>query len=246
MTRNVKMTVSYDGTDFSGYQIQKHERTVERELQKALLKILKQKIVFRSSGRTDAGVHAEGQVINFKTEINSMAESNWLKAMNCLLPNDIRILTCEFVNDDFDSRKSAVKREYQYQFVYSPYITAFENRYYVHINRKLDLELIKKFVNEFIGVHDFSSFCSSKDKNRTKVREIFSFDVVEENRYLIMKITGSAFLHNMIRIIVGTILNLHDNNKTVDDLREIFDRKDRNYAGITYHAKGLVLKKVYY
>ena len=244
---NVKITLSYDGTDYCGFQLQTGVRTIEEELEKGLLKITKVPTKLNCAGRTDSGVHAEAQVINFFTSIKSMNENNWIQAFNSVLPKDIRINACEFQDNDFHARRSSIYREYWYNITNSSTISAllyrFSAQFYFF---KLDENLLRLYGNEICGEHDFTSFCSANDVSLSKSRFIHSIKVERTGDQIVIKIIANAFLQHMIRIIVGTMLKLHKENKPPEDMKRILLAKDRQDAGTTFVPKGLVFKKVYY
>ncbi|MCG8568643.1 MAG: tRNA pseudouridine(38-40) synthase TruA [Spirochaetes bacterium] len=244
---NIKLILSYDGTDFAGFQSQVDQRTIEDELKLAIRKIEKKdKVTIYCAGRTDTGVHAEEQVINFYTEQQNMEPFNWIMAMNSLLPHDIRVIQCELVANEFNARRSAIKREYWYHLYNGPFISALQYRYAAHYPKILSLDKLQQYIPYFIGEHDFTSFCASTDSSFSKVRRIESFFIEKKNDQFIFKITGNAFLHHMIRTIIGTILNMVKNDEDPAKIEKLIKVKDRNQAGPTYYACGLVLKRVYY
>lgn len=245
--RNVKMVVSYDGTDFHGFQAQKSGiPTIGGELEKAVNLLSDNNVEIVCAGRTDKGVHAEGQVINFLTSRVTIKEHNWIRAVNSSLPPAIRITDCEFVNDEFSARFDAKAREYWYHIsnVYFP--DALTARFSTHVREPLDIELLNKYCGQFVGEYDFTSFCSTLDSSSTKVRRIESFTAEKCSDLVILKIKGSAFLHNMVRIITGTVLTLHKQGKKPEIIKDIIEAKDRTLAGNTMPPTGLVFKKVYY
>jgi tRNA pseudouridine38-40 synthase len=244
---NIKMTLSYDGTNYCGFQSQVSGNTIEDNLKKVISKILKiDHVVLYCAGRTDSGVHARGQVINFHISKKNMNEDNWLHAMNSLLPADIRILSCEYVPMTFHSRRSAIAREYVYQLTNSPVISALSNRYSCHYRFPLDINLLQSYCKELIGEYDFTSFCSLSDTNKSKIRCIHLININKVDDLIIIKIIGNAFLYNMIRIIIGTIINQQKNNADAGVIRKILEAKNRKMAGHTFPAKGLIFNKVYY
>ena len=245
--KNIKLILSYDGTDFYGFQVQKNLRTVASELIQAISTINENPTNITCSGRTDTGVHAEGQVVNFHTEKENMNEFNWICALNGNLPRDVRIIDATFVPPEFNARRSSLFREYWYRIVNDKTISALWYRYAsLYFYEKLDVNLLQEYANELLGENDFTSFCSAGDANISKSRNIRSISVSREDNIITFKIIGNAFLQHMIRIIMGTMLELHKNKKTPEDMRKILLAKDRNLAGVTYHPKGLCFKKVYY
>lgn len=245
---NIKLVLSYDGTTYNGFQSQENKNTIEDYLKKAICTILKtDTIKVYTAGRTDSGVHALGQIVNFFAE-NSMREKNWILGLNSLLPSDIKVIDCQFVDDNFNARRSALYREYLYKIANSKYISALDNRYYTHIySTKLDTDKLNQYTQYLIGEMDFTSFCSANDTNKTKIRSIFyaNFSDIGDNK-IVFKIIGNAFLQHMVRIIIGTIIELYKNNESPIKIKEIIESKNRQLAGVTFSPKGLVLKKIYY
>ena len=247
---NVKLTLSYDGSSYFGFQSQVHKNTIEDQLRHAvgiILKLKDEEVKLTTAGRTDTGVHAYAQVVNFMTN-NRMLETNWILALNSLLPSDIRIANCEFVDDKFSARRSAIYREYVYNIDNNMYVNALNNRYCTHYYKsKLDEKKLNEYCKYLIGEHDFTSFCASGDTNKTKTRCIFDahFQMIRDNKYE-FTIIGNAFLQHMVRIIVGTIIDLYSQNAPAHTIQNILEQKDRNKAGQTFPSKGLVLKKIYY
>ncbi len=244
---NIKAIVSYDGTNYNGFQAQKNGLGIETVICDVLTKVHGFETSIICAGRTDSGVHAEGQVINFLTTRVSMTESNWIGCFNKELPEDIRVLTVEKVDTTFNSRKSAIAREYWYQIVKGHSISALTTRFAINCPLdNLSVEKLQSYTNQFVGVHDFTSFCCATDQNKSKIREIKSIRVEEENGIIIIKILGNSFLYNMIRIIIGTILELIKKNRPPEDVQKIIMTKNRKKAGKTAKAKGLIFKKVFY
>ncbi|MBN2545536.1 MAG: tRNA pseudouridine(38-40) synthase TruA [Spirochaetes bacterium] len=244
--RNIKLTISYEGTNYYGFKSQLSGNTIENELLKVINKITSDNVKIICAGRTDRGVHAEGQVINFFTDKLNLTEINWLNALNTYLPDDIRILKCEFCDPYFNARKSAFFREYRYQLVNSQTISALSNRFAALYKKKLNIELLREYAKYLTGEHDFTSFCASSDENATKTRFIHTFEINKDNDLIRFKIIGNAFLHKMIRNIIGTMIFLNKNNMAPDEIKKILDAKDRNIAGPTFTPKGLIFYKVYY
>ncbi len=243
---NIKLTLSYDGTNYNGYQSQENGNTIEDNLKKAIFKIISKKIKLYCAGRTDTGVHAEAQVVNFMTDKGNMNEENWLLAMNSILPFDIRIIKCEFVDKDFNARRSAFFREYWYKIINSITISALDNRYCAHYIHQLNIDLLQEYCNVLIGKHDFTSFSALSDTNKTKIRYMHSIKVEKKDDLITVKIIGNAFLHKMIRTIVGTILKLHRFEMPVSEMKKILINKNRRSAGPTFTPRGLIFKKIYY
>ena len=243
----IKAVISYDGTGFAGYQLQPGIRTVQSEIDKALVKLHKDELVASvASGRTDAGVHANGQVIHFDTSL-SLPLENWKKALNVLLPTDIRITKVEYVDENFHSRYSAVGKTYVYKWSSSEVQSPFERNFSVHLgNWKPDVDKMREAALYLIGTHDFTSFCSTKTATSNKIRTVNLLTLEEQNDLLIMTIKGNGFLYNMVRTIAGVLLEVGRGRKTPSDVLRILELRDRKAAGKTSSAHGLYLEKVEY
>ena len=243
---NVKLILSYDGTDYCGFQSQTNGNTIEDNLKKAISQITSSKISIYCAGRTDSGVHAEGQVVNFYTDKKNMSEKNWVNALNSILPMNIRILKAEFVDDNFHARRSALYREYWYKITNAPVISALNNRYSILYKYPLNIELLQEYCNILVGEHDFTSFCALSDMSKSKVRYIHSINIERNGFIIYIKIIGNAFLQHMIRTILGTILKLHRFEMPCSEMKKILEGKNRRLAGPTFAAKGLTFQTVYY
>ncbi|KOP72235.1 tRNA pseudouridine(38-40) synthase TruA [Cytobacillus solani] len=241
-----KCIISYDGTQFAGYQVQPNKRTVQGEVEKALRKLHKDMDVkVSASGRTDAGVHARGQVIHFDSPLKIPLEK-WEVALNTLLPEDIAIIHTEMAADDFHARFDAKGKEYRY-FVYrSLQRSPFKRNYAYQYPYSLDIKKVNEAVPFLIGEHDFTSFCSAKTDVVDKVREIRKIEVVEEGDMLIFRFVGNGFLYNMVRILVGTLLGVGAGDISPGSIPDILEKRDRVYAGKTAPAQGLYLWEVHY
>ena len=243
----IKATVAYDGTNFSGYQSQPNMRTVQSDIDKALRKMHKDDTIHSvASGRTDAGVHALGQVIHFDTPL-SLTEESWVTALNVLLPKDIRILTAQQVSVEFHARYSAKGKTYQYRWSRKPIHSPFERNYSVHLGKwNPDIERMKEGAVRLLGTHDFTSFCSAKTATSSKVRTIRSLEIVEEGHELVLTIEGDGFLYNMVRTIAGVLYAVGIGWDEPRDVTEILQARDRKRAGKTAPAHGLYLMSVTY
>ena len=203
--KRLKATIAYDGSGFAGYQIQPDSRTVQVELMKVLKTIHKGKVTqVVASGRTDAKVHATGQVIHFDTEF-SIPMSGWLRALNVLLPEDIRVNSIEEVDASFHARYHTTGKTYRYKWDRSRIISPFTRNYMVHVKQPLDVDAMRAAAQALIGTHDFSSFCAANTAVVDKVRTIWRVEFEEHGNELHMVIEGSGFLYNMVRIIAGTL-----------------------------------------
>ncbi|TLS35486.1 tRNA pseudouridine(38-40) synthase TruA [Pseudalkalibacillus caeni] len=244
--QRMKATISYDGSGFSGYQVQPDQRTVQSELESALRKMHKgTPVKVTGSGRTDAGVHAAGQVIHFDTPY-SIKEENWIKALNTMLPDDIVILKVEQVPEDFHARFDVKKKEYRYRVLRTEKPNVFKRAFTYHYPYQLDVGAIEKAAAYILGEHDFSSFCSAKTEVNDKVRTIYEAEIIVEENELVFRFVGNGFLYNMVRILGGTFLEVGSGKRSADDLPAIIESKERSNAGKTAPAHGLYLWSVTY
>ncbi len=246
---NYSAIVEYDGTSYKGFQAQPGKvSTVQGELLKALNIVLSgaQILEFGYAGRTDSGVHAKHQVINFKTckELD-LYRFKW--KLNCVLPDDIVIKELNIAAEDFDSRKDAALRQYSYYLVNNNYQSAFLKRYSMLLTGGLDVELMRKAAEKFCGVKDFASFCNNSSNGTFTVREVYSFNIRKYSGGLVVfKISANAYLYNMVRIIVGTVIEIGTGKRSIESIDKAFEARKRTYAGKIVPAKGLFLTNVVY
>lgn len=245
--KRLKLTISYDGTNFAGYQVQPGKRTVQSEIEKVLMKMHKgKKIPVSASGRTDAKVHALGQVIHFDTDLQIPPE-NFKKALNVQLPTDIRVLHVEEVNNDFHARYSVKGKRYRYIWNCEEIQSPFRRLYTVETKGvKPDVEKMKKASEYILGTHDFSCFCASNTSVVDKVRTVHHLEFQWIGEELHMTIEGNGFLYNMVRIIAGTLWEVGIGKREVENVKTIIDSMDRTQAGKTAPPHGLYLEKVFY
>ena len=244
--KRLKATIAYDGSGFSGYQIQLKTRTVQLELLRVLKELHKgQQVEVVASGRTDSGVHATGQVIHFDTSF-SIPKDSWMRALNVRLPQDIRVHDIEEAEADFHARYHATGKVYRYKWNRSTIISPFSRNHLVHVPQAIDVNRMEQAAAALIGTHDFSSFCAANTNVVDKVRTIWRIDFEEHGEELHMVIEGSGFLYNMVRIIAGTLLEVGLNRREPEELAEIVAACDRDAAGKTAAAHGLYLEKVHY
>ncbi|WP_301108591.1 tRNA pseudouridine(38-40) synthase TruA [Sporosarcina sp.] len=244
--KRMKATVSYDGTDFAGYQSQPNMRTVQSEIDKALVKLHKDASIHSvASGRTDSGVHALGQVIHFDTSLD--LGNRWRMALNVLLPKDIRVVKVEEAAEDFHARYSAAGKTYLYKWTYNEVQSPFERNFAVHLGRwDPDIERMQEAAQYLIGTHDFTSFCSAKTATSNKVRTIRKLTLERQGDHLLLEVEGDGFLYNMVRTIAGVLLAVGIGWDEPEDVKRILDTKDRKSAGKTAPAHGLYLMEVTY
>jgi len=244
MSRNIKLTIAYDGTDFNGWQRQGNGSTIQEVIEKALYKMHGKEINLTGSGRTDAGVHAIGQVANFYTEIDSIPADRFVFALNSLLPHEVRILeSCE-VPADFHARFSAKSRLYRYQFKINP--LPHEKHYYSKLHHFPNIEQLNDYGRQILGETDCSIFAGAGDTNKSKTRYIYSSYFYTEKDSLIFEIRANAFLRNMVRSIAGTFLHYEEKNTPPEELLRIIEMKERSLAGATLPPQGLFLWQVEY
>jgi tRNA pseudouridine38-40 synthase len=243
--RNIKVVVAYDGSDYSGFQYQPNARTIQAELQRVLGRILKEKVTVYGSGRTDAGVHAEGQVISFRTD-GSIPIDKLCIAANSLLPPSIVALEASEVDADFHARYSAKSRLYVYDILNRDMPSALQGRYSWHVSRPLDVEAMNEGAKCLIGVWDFSSFgCADRDEG-SSTRELMQVGIERRGEHVIVTMRANAFLRSMARIIVGTLVEVGLGARPASDVAGILQARDRRLAGKTAPAHGLCLKEVEY
>ncbi len=240
----IVLKISYDGTNYCGWQRQKNGVSVQEVLENALYKLVGEKTNLTASGRTDAGVHAEGQIAHFDADVSIPPERFYL-ALNSVLPNDIRVLSSSLAPEGFHARYSAKRKTYVYKFYVSDVIMPLKERYAVRID-DFNVEKADKVLQEIVGTHDFKCFLSSGSEIKTTVRTIYSVAV---NRYgddVGIEVCGNGFLYNMVRIIAGTALFASQGKLNADNLKEALLKGDRTLVGKTAPAKGLTLKSVEY
>lgn len=241
-----KCTISYDGTLFSGYQEQPNARTVQSEIELALSKIHKgDAIKIMASGRTDAGVHAKGQVIHFDSPL-SIPEDRWRIALQTQLPKDIAIIKVEKAKASFHARFDTMGKEYRYYVHRTQINDPFTRHYQYQFSYSLDVIKMQLAASYLVGTHDFTSFCSAKTEVEDRVRTINVIDIVEDGDVLMFRFVGNGFLYNMVRILVGTLLEVGRGHKMPEQMVEILAAMDRNQAGKTAPPQGLYLWKVHY
>jgi tRNA pseudouridine38-40 synthase len=243
--RNLKLTLAYDGTNFHGWQVQPQLRTVQGELEQALRKLFNHDVAVTGSGRTDAGVHAHGQVANVETE-RTMATESVLRGANALLPGDIRILSVQLAGPDFHARRSARSKTYRYRIWRLPIVSPFECRYVYAFRYPLDDSLVDRATSCFVGTRDFSSFCATATEVEDRTRTIYEARWTRCETEWTFEIQGNGFLQHMVRTIVGTLLEIGQGRISPEQLPAIFKARDRRAAGPTAPASGLHLIRVEY
>ena len=243
--RNLRLDVCYDGSRYRGWQrLSGTENTIQAKLENALCRILGEKIEISASGRTDAGTHAKGQVVNFHCNSNMSCEEI-LSQLRRYLPEDIGIYSCKNVSERFHARLNAKTKTYMYRVWNSEQPCVFERKY-VHVDpRTLDVNAMQTAATFFLGEHDFLAFCSNKSKNKSTVRYISFFGVERVGNEVVFTITGNGFLHHMVRIIVGTLLEIGRGERMVESVPVLFSAK-REESGEMVPSCGLCLMEVTY
>jgi len=244
--RNIKLVVSYDGTEYSGWQIQSKDSSIQGEIQKALESLHVRPISLTGAGRTDSGVHASGQVSNFYTEKDNIPAAKFRDALNARLPGDIRVLLSTEVQLSFHSRRDALERQYEYRLYHGEVLPSHAGRYTWQISRMPSLKLLNDIASVICGTHDFTTFAAAGDASSSRARCINHAVFLSEGPYILFRINGNAFLWRMVRSLLGTIINLGNRGGTPAQMRGILESCDRNQAGPTAPPRGLFLTKVIY
>ena len=243
--RNLRLEICYDGTRYRGWQrLSETDNTIQGKLETALSRILGETIEISGSGRTDAGVHARGQVANFHCE-STMSTEEILSNLRRYLPEDIGIYSCKEASPRFHARLNAKEKTYLYRIWNSDKPCVFERRFVAQFPEKLDVEAMRAAAVYLCGEHDFSAFCGNPKFKKSTVRYIRSIDISHSGDELRLEVTGNGFLHSMVRIIVGTLLEVGRGERKADSIPELFGTKRAN-AGFLAPAQGLCLQEVYY
>lgn len=244
--KNIKLTIEYDGTLFNGWQKQENQRTVEGELEKSIKKATGEDVKILASGRTDRGVHAYGQVANFMTD-STIPGDRFLYALNDKLPDDISIKSSEEVHRSFHARYSAHRKTYRYIILNEDIRSPIYRNYAYQVKHKLDFKSMKKAIHHFVGRQDFSAFVPYKSNIDKNIRTVYDVRLLKKDDSSIeLEIDGNGFLHNMVRIIVGTLVEVGHGRRSPESVADIISGKDRAKAGHTAPAEGLYLLKVFY
>ena len=243
---NIKLTIEYIGTSYSGWQFQKDEKTIQGQIEKAIFKFSGENTNIQGAGRTDAGVHALGQCANFNLE-KKFNEYQILNGINFHLGNEkIKISKVEFVDENFNARFAAKKKTYNYQVFNSLSPSVLEGEFSIHIRQKLNIKAMQSSINLFEGKHDFSSFRAKGCQAQSPLRSIDKTAIEFIDKKIVFVFQAKSFLYQQIRIMVGTLLEIGLNNKEPSWIKELISLKNRNLSGPTMPAKGLILKEVIY
>ena len=243
--KRVKLTVAYDGTNYCGWQVQPNGITVQEVLNKALSDLLREEIHTIGASRTDAGVHARGNVAVFDTNARMPAEKISF-ALNTRLPDDIRIQKSEEVPEEFHPRFTSTVKTYEYKILNTVFADPLRRLDSVHWYGPLNLETMQKAADKLIGTHDFRGFATAKGPEDNTVRTIYKTELWKENDMIHFRITGNGFLYNMVRIIVGTLMEVGKGAFSPEQVDNILETKNREDAGPTARALGLTLLEIRY
>ena len=243
--RNIKLIVEYDGTNYNGWQTQQKYPSVQEELEKAIYNITGETVSLKASGRTDARVHALGQVANFYTN-STIPGDRFRFAINNQLPEDIRIHFSEEVDGDFNSRFSATHKRYRYRIYTGKVERPLIRNYSYHVKHSLDIEKMKIASKDFIGTYDFKSFRGRKSSIKTSIRSVYSIEIKTKGDMIDIVVEGNSFLRNMVRIMVGTLVEIGAGIRPLESIPWIIQQENRKCAGHTAPAQGLFLEKVFY
>lgn len=247
--RYLKITLAYDGSDYVGWQVQPNGVSIQQRMEEAWKRVTGESLRITASGRTDAGVHAEGQVCSLSTHSHLDGET-LVRALNANLPQDIAVLHVMEAADGFHAIRDAVQKTYRYQIQTGPIRDVLQRRYRWHVPRPVDLEAVRQAANRLVGQHDFASFQSAGADRKTTVRTVSALDVEERRQepfiYLNLEITADGFLYNMVRNIVGTLMVVGQGREPVGWIDQILAARDRRRAGPTAPPQGLFLIRVDY
>lgn len=244
--RNIKMLIEYDGTRYKGWQKQKDGvSTIQAKIENVLSKMTGENIQVIGCGRTDSGVHAENYTANFHTNCE-LSINTMLNYLYEFLPEDIVVKSMKDTTERFHARYNAKSKTYIYRINVSDFRSVFNRKYVYHTDDELDIEAMRKASEILIGTHDFQSFTNLKSKTKSTVKTINYINITKNSNLIEIEVNGNSFLFNMVRIIVGTLLEVGNGNLKISDVEKILNEKKRSEAGPIAQAKGLCLKNVDY
>ena len=243
--QNYKLTIQYDGTKYNGWQRQRNTKnTLQEKFENVLSRMCGKETEIFASGRTDAGVHAKGQVANFKCE-TKLSCNEIADYLNCYLPEDVRVLSVVKADERFHSRLSAISKTYEY-VIATKKPDVFIRKYVFETEKTPDLDLMRTAADKLLGKHDFKGFSSVGRTKKSTVREINFINIEEKDAVIKIAINADGFLYNMVRIIAGTLLDIGAGDLELSAIDKVFETKVREYAGTTLPGKGLSLIEVQY
>ncbi|PEA54082.1 tRNA pseudouridine(38-40) synthase TruA [Bacillus pseudomycoides] len=241
---NYKLTIQYDGGRYKGWQrLGNNDNTIQGKIESILSEMIGREIEIIGCSRTDAGVHALNQIANFKSDEN-LAEHKVKKYLNQYLPNDISVTNVELVSERFHARYNSKAKTYLYKIWNEEHTNPFMRKYSMHVGKKLNIERMKKAAQYLIGSHDFTAFSNAKSKKKSMVREIYSLDVTEKDGFVQIRVSGNGFLHNMVRKIVGALIEVGLGQLDAEAIPQILEEKQRNQINCLADASGLYLEKI--
>ncbi len=243
--RKIRLTIEYDGTDYVGWQRQPNGPTVQEKVEAALGAVVGRKVDVISSGRTDAGVHARGMVAHFETDLD-LPLTAFREGVNTHLPDDIAVVAAEEAPAGFHARYDALAKRYRYTILLGAIRSPIRKRYSWHVRRSLDVGAMRQAAAGFVGRHDFAAFRSAGCDAGTTVREIFSLGISRHGRLLHFDIVGDGFLRNMVRVIVGTLVEVGSGKRPPEAVTELLAGGCRDLSGVTAPPQGLCLMQVWY
>ncbi|MDE5605081.1 MAG: tRNA pseudouridine(38-40) synthase TruA [Eubacterium sp.] len=243
--RNLLVEISYDGSNYHGWQVQKNALTVQEVFQNAVEKVFCERIDIKGCSRTDSGVHANSYFVNFKTD-KTIPADKVVMALNTYLPKDVAVLSCKEVFEDFHARYSVQSKEYVYKLYNGKIRNPFYNNYAFHYRYPINVDYLNEQAKAFIGTYDFSGFCSSNSDVEDTVRTVKNFEVSRDGDMVYFTVEADGFLYNMVRIMVGTLIFINEGKIKANELKEIIESKNRKRAGKTAPPQGLYLNRVNY
>ena len=244
--RNYKIIIQYDGTRYKGWQVQNStDMTIQGKIQSVLSEMTGQEIEVIGSGRTDAGVHAYGQVANFHVP-NHFEANEIMTYLNQYLPMDIAVVAIEEVDERFHARLTAKGKTYEYRIDNGKIANVFQRKFTMREENPLDLDAMRAAAVQFLGTHDFKTFCANKKMKKSTVRTITSIEIKEMDGIVSIRYTGNGFLYNMVRILTGTLIEVGRGKRKPAEMADVIHAKDRGAAGFTAPAQGLFLVEVDY
>ncbi|MBP1560324.1 MAG: tRNA pseudouridine(38-40) synthase TruA [Oscillospiraceae bacterium] len=243
--RNLKVMMAYRGTAYHGFQRQENAVGIQNILEEKLSALTNAEVKINGCSRTDTGVHANEYCFSFETA-HRIPCGNIVRGMNSILPDDLAILSCEEVPEDFHARYSCTGKEYLYLILNRPSKDPFLSDLALHYPFALDTELIERAAQDFVGTHDFTAFCGTANQKENSVRTIEYFKVEKDENLVKLLVKGDGFLYNMVRIMVGTLIFINEKKLAPDCIPALLEKRDRNLAGKTAQAQGLYLNKVFY
>lgn len=243
--KNLLLTIQYDGSNYHGWQVQSNALTVQEVFQNAVEKVFHSRLDVKGCSRTDTGVHANMYCLTIKTDMN-ISDEGVILALNSNLPDDISVIACRQVGDDFHPRYSCTSKEYVYKLYNGKIRNPFYAKYALHYRYSIDADYLNRECKAFIGTYDYAGFCSAKSDVKDTVRTVKAFDVWREGDMVYFKVEADGFLYNMVRIMVGTLLFVSERKIKEGGLIEVIQSKNRKRAGKTAPPQGLYLNKINY